>query len=84
MVRATEALLDDPNVDFADSCASGDHSLMGQLWQERRQMATLVVGLDPSKDREVRQAAAQMDLYTSTKNTAKNVQARLKSLIGKK
>jgi len=83
MVRATESLLDDPNITFADSCASQDHSLMGHLWQERREMVTLVIGLDITKDREVRQAAAQMDLYSSTKETAKKVQTRLKTLIRK-
>ena len=83
MVRATESLLDDPNIVFADSCAAAGHSMMGHLWQERREMATLVVGLDISKDREVRQVAAQMDLYSSTKETAKKVQTRLKTLIKK-
>lgn len=83
MVHATEALLDDPNILFADSCAPEGHSMMAHLWQERRKMATLVVGLDVSKDREVRQAATQMDLYSSTKETAKKVQTQLKTLIKK-
>ncbi|MEM7290922.1 MAG: GNAT family N-acetyltransferase, partial [Pseudomonadota bacterium] len=83
MVCATEAILDDPNIQFADSCAPEGHSMMGHLWQERREITTLVVGLDITKDREVRQAAAQMDLYTSTKETAKKVQTQLKTLIKK-
>lgn len=83
MVRATESLLDDPNIEFADSCAAAGHSMMGHLWQERREVATLVVGLDITKDREVRQVAAQMDLYSTTKETAKKVQSRLKTLIKK-
>ena len=83
MVRATETILDDPNIQFADSCAPEGHSMMGHLWQERREITTLVVGLDITKDREVRQAAAQMDLYSSTKETAKKVQTQLKTLIRK-
>lgn len=83
MVRATESLLDDPNIVFADSCAGAGHSMMGHLWQERREMATLVVGLDITKDREVRQVSAQMDIYSSTKETAKKVQAGLRTLINK-
>ncbi|WP_018690281.1 GNAT family N-acetyltransferase [Ahrensia kielensis] len=84
MVRTTEALLDDPNITFADSCASEDHPMMSHLWQDNAEMATLVIGVDPSKEREVRQAAAQMDLYSSTKKTAKNVSARLKHMLGKR
>lgn len=83
MVRATEALLDDPNIVFADSCAHENHSMMAHLWQETRDMITLVVGLDLSKDRDVRQAARQMDLHTSTKQTAKSVHSRLRNLINK-
>lgn len=84
MARVTETLMDDPNIDAADSCAEEGHSMMAHLWQERRNMVTLVVGLDAAMDREVRQAASQMDLYTSTKRTAKNVRTRLQGLIGKK
>lgn len=81
MVRATESLLDDPNIMFADSCAPEGHSMMSHLWKERRELVTLVVGLDVSKDKEVRQVAAQMDLYTSTKQTAKKVQSQLRTLM---
>lgn len=84
MVRVTETLLDDPNIAFADSCASEDHPMMSHLWRDDAEMVTLVIGVDPSKDREVRQAAAQIDLYSSTKKTAKNVGARLKHLLGKR
>ncbi len=83
MVRATEALLDDPNIQFADSCASQGHSMMEHLWQERREMVTLVIGLDISKDRDVRQAAAQMDLYSKTKQTAKDVHVRIRDLMNR-
>jgi hypothetical protein len=81
MVRTTETLLDDPNVTFADSCASEDHPMMSHLWRDEAEMVTLVIGVDPDKDREVRQAASQMDLYSSTKKTAKNVGARLKHIL---
>jgi hypothetical protein len=57
--------------------------MMGHLWQEQREVATLVVGLDITKDREVRQVATQMDLYSTTKETAKKVQTRFKALINK-
>lgn len=81
MTRVTESLLDDPNIDFADSCAIEGHPMMGQLWQERREMTTLVVGLSVELDRDVRRVASQMDLYTSTRQTAKDIIRRLKKII---
>lgn len=83
MIRTSEALMDDPNITEADSCAMPDHPMMTRLWVGRRPMTTLVIGLNGDKDREVRQAAAQIDLYRSTRQTAKNVRDRLRNLIGK-
>jgi hypothetical protein len=34
-LAATEALLADPAVAFADSCASGGHPMIDHLWRER-------------------------------------------------
>ena len=81
MMRATEALLEDPNIDQADSCAAPDHPVMTRLWPARRNMVTLVIGLEPGRDRDVRQAASQIDLYQSTRKTARNVRDRLSSLL---
>lgn len=84
MLRATEALMDDPNVDTADSCAPPDHPVMSRLWPDRREMLTVIIGLDRSRDRDVRQAAAQIDLYKSTRTTAKQVRDRLNRLLARK
>lgn len=81
MMRATEALLEDPNIDQADSCAAPDHPVMTRLWPARRKMITLVIGLEPGRDRDVRQAASQIDLYQSTRKTARHVRDRLNSLL---
>lgn len=83
MMRATESLLDDPNIEIADSCTTDDHPVMGRLWRERRDLVTLVVGLDRSRDREVRQAASQIELYRATRTTARHVRDRFRALLGR-
>ncbi|WP_306119500.1 MULTISPECIES: GNAT family N-acetyltransferase [unclassified Roseitalea] len=84
VMRTTEALLDDPNIEQADSCAREDHPVMSRLWQGRRDLVTVVIGLQEGRDREVRQAAAQIDLYSSTRKTAKQVRDRLGTLLGRR
>lgn len=84
MQRVTEALMDDPNIDSADSCAPEDHPVMSRLWQERRDILTLVIGLEQGRDREVRQAAAQIELYKSTRTTARMVRRRMNSLLSRR
>lgn len=84
MQRATEALIDDPNITSADSCAPEDHPVMSRLWHERRDLFTLVIGLEQGRDREVRQAAAQIELYKSTRTTARHMRRRLNSLLARR
>lgn len=84
MWRVTEALLDDPNIVSADSCAPPDHPVMSRLWQERRELVTLVIGLEQGRDREVRQAAAQIELYKSTRTTARHVRKRFNALLSRR
>lgn len=84
MMRVTESLMDDPNIDVADSCTVDDHPVMGRLWQERRDLITLVIGLEQGRDREVRQAAAQMELYRSTRVKMRNVRQRLGTMLGRR
>lgn len=84
MQRATEALIDDPNIVSADSCAPEDHPVMSRLWRERRDLLTLVIGLERGRDREVRQAAAQIELYKSTRTTARLVRRRLNTLLSRR
>lgn len=81
MMRVTETLMDDPNVLSADSCAMPDHPVMSRLWTQNRSMTTLVIGMDPALDRDVRKVASQLDLYSSTRNFAKTMRRRLKSMM---
>lgn len=83
MVEATRTLLDDPNVDIADSCAVPDHPVMSRLWRERRSLGTLVVGLTPDSGRQTRQAASQLGLYRQTRNAVRILRGRVKRAFGR-
>lgn len=82
LLRAIESFCDDPNIQVVDSCTEDDQSVAAQLWPDSGQMTSLVVGLDVSKDKEVRQAASQLELYASTRKTAKSVRDKLKTMLG--
>jgi hypothetical protein len=83
MLDTTKRLLDDPNIERADSLAVPDHPVMTRLWKEREDFVTLVVGLLPGSDRAVRQAASQIGLYKKTQNIGRLVRDRIRSLTGR-
>jgi hypothetical protein len=83
MVELTEWHLDDANIVRSDSCAIPDHPIMSRLWQEREDMGTLVIGLTQNGDRDVRQAAAQLHMYRSTRKMAKMLREKIMSLAGR-
>ena len=82
MLDATKKLLDDPNIERADSLAVPDHPVMTRLWKERETMETLLIGLNPGSDRAIRQAASQIELYKKTQNVARLVRDRIKDMFG--
>ena len=84
MIEVTKQHLDDPNIVMTDSCAVPDHPVMSRLWAERKPMGTLVVGLTPDADRLARQAASQLHLYRETRNMARILRNRMKSLLGRR
>jgi hypothetical protein len=71
MADLTEWHLDDANIVRTDSCAVPDHPIMSRFWQEREAMGTLVIGLKPNADRDVRQVGAQLHMYRNTRNIAR-------------
>ncbi|MDX8533823.1 GNAT family N-acetyltransferase [Mesorhizobium sp. VK25A] len=81
MIEVTRQHLDDPNIVMTDSCAVPDHPVMSRLWSERKPMGTLVVGLTPEADRLARQAASQLHLYRETRNMARILRNRMRSLL---
>lgn len=81
MLEVTRQHLDDPNIEITDSCAVPDHPVMSRLWSERRPIGTLVIGLTPDADRATRQAASQLHLYRETRNMARILRNRMRSLL---
>ncbi|MDO6964825.1 GNAT family N-acetyltransferase [Rhizobium alvei] len=76
----TEWHLDDANIVRTDSCAVPDHPIMSRLWSEREEMGTLVIGLTPNSDRDTRQVATQLHLYSNTRNMARLIREKIMSL----
>jgi hypothetical protein len=54
------------------------------MWRERCLIGTVVIGLDPNADRDVRQTAQQLHLYRNTRNFARIVRDRLRNIARKK
>jgi len=80
MAELTEWHLDDANIMRSDSCATPDHPVMSRFWEEREEMGTLVIGLAQNRDRDVRQVAAQLHLYRNTRNMARLLRDKIRSL----
>lgn len=80
VAELTEWHLDDANIARSDSCAVPDHPVMSRFWEEREDMGTLVVGLQQNRDRDVRQVAAQLHLYRNTRNVARLLRDKIRSL----
>lgn len=78
--QITDWHLDDANIVRTDSCAIPDHPIMSRLWQEREAMGTLLIGLKPNSDREVRQVGTQLHLYENTRSVAKKIRDKIMSL----
>lgn len=83
MDRLTEWHLDDANIIRTDSCGVPDHPIMSRFWTERCAMGTLVIGLKPNRDREVRQAATQLHIYRNTRNVARLIREKIRGLAGR-
>ncbi|MBA69196.1 MAG: GNAT family N-acetyltransferase [Rhizobiales bacterium] len=80
MDRLTEWHLDDFNIQRTDSCAVPDHPIMSRFWTERCEMGTLIIGLTPQADREVRQVATQLHIYRNTRNMARLIRQKIRDL----
>lgn len=80
VAQLTEWHLDDANIIRSDSCAVPDHPVMSRLWEERLDMGTLVIGLQPNRDRDVRQVATQLHLYRNTRNVARILREKIRAL----
>lgn len=82
MLMASEALLADPAVLRADSCAVPDHFLMNRLWKGRIPIKTLVIGLTPESGRRVERAANGLVKARAATNVARLLRRRIKNALG--
>ncbi|MBW3096488.1 GNAT family N-acetyltransferase [Pseudohoeflea coraliihabitans] len=82
--KLTEWHLDDPNISRTDSCAVPDHPVMSRLWSERMRMGTLIIGLRPNSDREVRQVSATLHIYKNTRNMARLIRQKIRGLAARR
>ena len=78
MIDTTRHLLDDPNVQWADSCAVENHPVMSRMWNETRDYGTIIIGLLPGTDRAVNQTSRHLHLYRGTRSFAKRIRDKLK------
>ncbi|TPW26055.1 GNAT family N-acetyltransferase [Pararhizobium mangrovi] len=80
MRRLTEWQLEDANILRTDSCALPDHPVMDRFWAERATIGTLVVGLTPENDRDVRQVATRYHLYENTRSIARRLRDKVRTI----
>jgi CelD/BcsL family acetyltransferase involved in cellulose biosynthesis len=80
LAELTEWHLEDANIVRSDSCATPDHPVMSRFWEEREDMGTVVIGLAQNRDRDVRQVAGQLHLYRNTRNVARMLRDKIRSL----
>jgi hypothetical protein len=83
IMQLTNWQLDDANIMRTDSCAVPDHPIMSRMWEEREEMGSLVIGLNRTGDRDVRQVAAQLHLYRNTRNMARILREKIMQLAGR-
>jgi len=53
---------------------------MSRMWSERENMGTMVIGLDPKYDRDVRQVATQLHIYRNTRNIARLLREKIRGM----
>ncbi|WP_099867957.1 GNAT family N-acetyltransferase [Pararhizobium haloflavum] len=82
--RLTEQHLDDANIERTDSCAVPDHPIASRLWRERGGIATMVIGLTPERDRDMRQVARGLHLYRNTRNLARILRGKIRAVARRK
>lgn len=84
MIEVVKNHLEDTNITRTDSCAVPDHPVMSRLFQERETIETLVIGLTPGVDKQVRQAASQIHLYQRTRNLTRIIRNRIRNFTERK
>ncbi len=69
--ETTRALISDPAIKAADSCAMPDNFVMNRFWPERLPIATYVIGLKPGSDKAVDKAVKGIARGSRSRNLAR-------------
>ncbi|WAP68258.1 GNAT family N-acetyltransferase [Jiella pelagia] len=69
--ETTRALISDPAIKAADSCAMPDNFVMNRFWPERLPIATYVIGLKPGSDKAVDAAVKGIARGSRSRNLAR-------------
>jgi hypothetical protein len=81
IAEATRALVADPAVKRADSCAMPDHFVMNRFWKDRISIATLVVGLTPESGKAVASAASGLLKARRSRNRVRLMRETLMRML---
>ncbi|MDY8108356.1 GNAT family N-acetyltransferase [Fulvimarina sp. 2208YS6-2-32] len=83
MAEATRALLADPTIRRADSCAVPDHFVMNRFWRDRTEIGTIVLGLKPGMEDAVASVARSLTKSNRTANRIRIVREAILSVFGR-
>ena len=83
MAEATRALIADPAIKSADSCAMPDHFVMNRFWPERLPLATFVIGLKPGCERQVEAAVKGIARGKRSQNLARLAREWVSARLGR-
>jgi CelD/BcsL family acetyltransferase involved in cellulose biosynthesis len=76
-LEVTKKLLQNANIEKADSLAGEDHPVLSGLWPDNEDMGTLIIGLNQKSDRTVRHTANQLEVYQKSRKIAKSIRHRI-------
>ncbi|MBP0614814.1 GNAT family N-acetyltransferase [Jiella sp. KSK16Y-1] len=69
--ETTKALIADPSIKSADSCAMPDNFIMNRFWPDRIPVATFVLGLRPDREKAVETAVRSIARQKRSRNLAR-------------
>jgi CelD/BcsL family acetyltransferase involved in cellulose biosynthesis len=74
----TETFLNESAFIYADSCAIPDHSMIGHIWREKKDLSDMVISLRPGANWFARQMARRETLIRRAREGAKLMLGRLR------
>ena len=83
MLKLIHPCLDDPKIDWVDSCAIPDHPMIDHIWAERRPMRSVIVGRNTISGRiSLSLGAGMMKLQKTAREHLKTVYYKIRKEMG--